>query len=84
MFLIADCEMDFLPDHVLLRIFGYFSVEQLSHRIAPVSRRWNELAKHPSLWTSIEFTKRNVDLDVMLGIIARSTELRQLVIGGGT
>src|SRR6185437_12254509 len=73
--------MDFLPDHVLLRIFGYLSVEQLSHRIAPVSRRWNKLAKHPSLWTSIEFKNPYVDPDVILGIISRSTELRQLVFG---
>ncbi|XP_078662286.1 F-box/LRR-repeat protein 7-like isoform X1 [Branchiostoma floridae x Branchiostoma belcheri] len=59
---------DLLSDDLVVKIFSYLPTDQLC-KCACVDRRWYDLSWEPHLWTQIEMSNENLDIDRVLRIL---------------
>jgi hypothetical protein len=45
-----------LPDDILLQILSYFGLEDLCFIIAEVCKRWSDILKYKTLWTTLSYS----------------------------
>lgn len=72
-----------LPRELILKIFSFFSAEELSLCVTPVCKRWYEVGHDRSLWKELDFSRHcELPSSTLCGAICRSTSLRKLNLMG--
>jgi len=69
-----------LPNEVLLMIFSYLNVHELSTSVAPVCKRWHLIAHNPILWRKLYFDGDRVPTEFAKNLLTKSPHLSELVI----
>lgn len=55
----AQCHIHFVPREIMLYIFSFLSVQELGQSVEPVCVAWRDLARDPTLRTSLVFSFQN-------------------------
>ena len=72
-----------LPDEVLLKIFSYFSNQDLCVYVTPVCSKWRELARDNSLWHELDFSNMpHLSTLNFLWVLRRAPLLRKIIVRG--
>lgn len=72
-----------LPIELLLKIFSYFSADELCRNIAPVCLRWRRYAYDPVLWQRVKLTLEAETFgydEALRMLFARTTMLKHLTV----
>lgn len=72
-----------LPDEVLVEILSYLTNVELATCVAPVSKRFKDLATTPTLWKSVELLGYRLSgSSEALGILRKMPLLNSLILAG--
>jgi hypothetical protein len=70
--------LDKLPDEILLQIFSYLSIEQLSLGVRNVCTRWRELSEDDHIWKHMTYSpKQDAPEDEILFMLGNMAKLRK-------
>ncbi|XP_070552221.1 uncharacterized protein [Ptychodera flava] len=70
---------DALPTEITMNIYSYFTPKELLLYVAPVCRKWYEMAHDPILWQQfVVHANENIDSYELCKIIRRATLLKHL------
>ena len=65
----TDGMIHILPIEIMIEIFSYFNICELTVAIAPVCHRWYSLAYHPGLWKNLHMEKLHFQrIDFVTGL----------------
>ncbi|PNF42502.1 hypothetical protein B7P43_G08758 [Cryptotermes secundus] len=69
-----------LPPELLLEIFSWLGVRDLYERVPLVCKKWDILARHPSLWMELSFRYKDIPTSLACKLLHRSPLLRRLIL----
>lgn len=69
-----------LPPELLLEIFSWLGVRDLYENVPPVCKKFDILARHPSLWMELSFRKESIPTSLACKLLHRSPLLRRLIL----
>ena len=76
----SELSIMMLPNEVLLMIFSYLNVHELSTSVAPVCKHWHLIAHSPVLWRKLCFEGDGVSTEFAKKLITKSPQLSELII----
>jgi F-box domain. len=76
----SDPSIMMLPNEILVMIFSYLDVHELSTSVAPVCKRWHSIAHSPILWRKLCFEGDGVSTEFAKRLITKSPQLSELII----
>jgi hypothetical protein len=68
------------PTELLMKIFSYLNVCELSRSVAPVCKHWHRIAHSPVLWRKLCFEGARVSTQSAISLLKKSPHLSELVI----
>jgi len=68
------------PNEVLIMIFSYLNVRELSTSVAPVCKHWHLIAHSPILWRKLCFDGDRVSTEFAKNLLTKSPHLSELII----
>jgi hypothetical protein len=69
-----------LPPELLLEIFSWLGVRDLYEHVPLVCKKFDILARHPSLWMELSFREKSVPTSLACKLLHRSPLLRRLIL----
>ncbi|XP_069677218.1 F-box/LRR-repeat protein 7-like [Periplaneta americana] len=76
----SSCHISRLPNEMITLIFSYLDVLELRASVAPVCKRWYELAHSPVLLRKLRFEGSRVATDTAKHLLEKAPLLRELTL----
>jgi hypothetical protein len=76
----SEPSITMFPTEILMKIFSYLTVHELSTSVAPVCKQWHGIAHSPVLWRKLCFNGGRVSTESAIRLLKKSPHLSELVI----
>ncbi|KAJ4436089.1 hypothetical protein ANN_18716 [Periplaneta americana] len=76
----CNYNIDRLPNELLILIFSYLDVRELSASVALVCKLWYELAQSPVLWRRLRFDGKGLTTDTAKALLKKAPILKELIL----